>query len=365
MPDTPEPSGWPTPGPMPFAVLLDEAMRRARRHVRTIYLPLALAIAAINVVVATLQALWLGPERMSSTDPWQSIARSCSFVVVSLPLTVVSLVLHSAMVVAAVDAVAGRGVSLRRALRFVVRPGVLGTQLLVGVCVMAALLCCVLPVFYVGPLLSLTLPAMAAEGLTGSAALSRSAELTRHNPQRRFLTSPLVKILALFLVVTVISYLVNLVLILPATVTQGLSMVRKMAAGEDVQKSLSGFLWWQVPLVCLSSFTTSAVYVYASFALALLFFDLRARRDGDDLRLAIAGLAGGAPGHPESSEPPPAPLSPLVPPALVPPPGGGGFGGAWLDRPAAPAELPGGQDRPEAPGGPGGPEKPGKPWQGT
>jgi hypothetical protein len=352
MPDAPEPPAWPAPGPMPFAVLLDEAMRRARRHVRTIYLPLALAIAAVNVVVATVQALWLGPEGMSSTDPWQSIARSCSFVVVSLPLTVVSLLLHSAMIVAAVDAVdavAGRGVSLRRALRFVVLREVLGTQLLVGVCVLAAALCCVLPVFYVGPLLSLTLPAMAAEGLTGSAALSRSAELTRHNPQRRFLTSPLVKILALFLVVTVISYLVNLVLILPATVTHGLSVVRKMAAGEDLQKSLSGFLWWQVPLVCLSSFTTSAVYVYASFALALLFFDLRARRDGDDLRLAIAGMAGTAPGNLESSEPPP-PLPPLAPPPLVPPPGGGGFGGAWPDRPAAPE-------------GQAGPEIPGKPWQ--
>jgi hypothetical protein len=245
------------------------------------------------------------------------------------------------------------------------------------------MLCCVLPVLYVGPLLSLALPAMAAEGLTGSAALSRSAELTRHNPQRRFLTSPLVKILALFLVVTVISYLVNLVLILPATVTQGLSMVRKMAAGEDLQRSLSGLLWWQVPLVCLSSFTTSAVYVYASFALALLFFDLRARRDGDDLRLAIAGMAGTAPGVAEPPAPP-APLPPLGPPPLVPPPGGGGFGGAWPSRPAAPvgqgestapagpardepgapAGGPGGQDRPEAPGGPGGRENPGKPWQG-
>ena len=304
------------PGPMPFAVLLDEAMRRARRHVRTIYLPLALASAAINGVVATLQAVLLGPQGMSGVDPWQSITRSCSFVLVSLPLTVVTLLLHAAMIVAAVDAVAGRGVSLRRALRFVVRPGVLGAQLLVLVCGAAALICCVLPALYVVPLLSLTLPAMAAEGLTGTAALSRSAELTRHNPQRRFLTSPLVKILALFLVVMVVSYLVSLVLVLPMAITQGLSVMRKMAAGEDLQGSLSGYLWWQVPLVCLSSFTTTAVYVYSSFALALLFFDLRARREGDDLRLAIAGLSGTAAGGGETL--PPAPLPPLAPPPSSP-----------------------------------------------
>jgi hypothetical protein len=334
MPDTPEPPAWSMPGPMPFPVLLDEAMRRARRHVRTIYLPLALPLAVINAAVAVLQAVWLGPEKMSSTDPWQSIARSCSVMLVSLPLSVVMLLLHAAMVVAAVDAVAGRGVSVRRALRFVVRPGVLGAQALVTLCVAAAFLCCVLPGLYVLPLLSLTLPAMAAEGLTGSAALNRSAELTRHNPQRRILSSPLLKILALFAVVMLISYLVSLVLILPVTITQGLTMMRKIAAGEDLQRSLSGYLWWQVPLISLSSFVTSGVYVYASFALALLFFDLRARREGDDLRLAIAGLDGAAGGGPES--PPPAPLPPLAPPPLVPPPpGAGGFGGAWPRGPTA------------------------------
>ncbi len=309
-------------GPMPFPALLDEAMRWARRHVRSIYLPLALPLAAVNTVVAVLQAVWLGPEKLSSTDPWQSIARSCSFVVVSLPLSVVMLLLHAAMVVSAVDAVAGRGVSIRRALRFVVRPGVLGAQMLAMLCVLAAFVCCVLPALYVLPLLSLTLPAMAAEGLTGTAALSRSAELTRHNPQRRILTSPLVKILALIAVVVLISYLVSLVLILPMTITQGVTMMRRIAAGEDLQRSLSGYLWWQVPLIGLSSFVTSGVYLYGSFALALLFFDLRARREGDDLLLAIAGLEGTAGGGPKP--PPPAPLPPLAPPPLVPPPPGAG-----------------------------------------
>jgi hypothetical protein len=307
----------PPPVPMPFQVLLDEAMRRARRQLRAIYLPIALPVAAITAGIAALQALWLGPEAMSGTDPWQSIARSCSFVLVALPLGLVMGLLYAAMVVAAVDAVAGRGVDIRRALRFVVRPGVLGAQLLVLLCMLGALLCCVVPAFYVVPLLSLTLPAMAEEGVSGTAALRRSAELTQHNPQRRLLTSPIVKILALFAVVMVISYLVSLVLVMPVTILQWLTLMRKVAAGEDIQRSMSGLLWLQVPLRCLSSFVTSAVYLYSSFAIALMFFDLRARREGDDLRRAIAGMTGGVPEPPPPTPPPPTPLPPLAPP-LVP-----------------------------------------------
>jgi hypothetical protein len=326
------------PVPMPFQVLLDEAMRRARRHLRTIYLPISVPVAAITAGIAALQAVWLGPEAMSGTDPWQSIARSCSFVLVALPLGVVMGLLYAAMVVAAVDAVAGRGVDIRRALRFVVRPGVLGAQLLVLVCMVGALVCCVVPAFYVVPLLSLALPAMAEEGVTGAAALRRSAELTQHNPQRRWLTSPIVKILALFAVVMIISYLASLVLVMPVTILQWLTLMRKVAAGQDIQRSMSGILWMQVPLRCLSSFVTSAVYLYSSFAIALMFFDLRARREGDDLRRAIAGMTGAAP-----EPPPPALLPPLAPPPLVPGSPGSPRPSAAPDSPAPPRWPPEGQ----------------------
>jgi hypothetical protein len=313
----------PLPVPLPFQVLLDEAMRWARRHLRTIYPAVAVPAAVISTSLSALQLLWMGPQAITGADPSQTLARGCWFVLVALPLGALIGLLYAAMTVAAVDAVAGRGVSIRRALRFVVRPGVLGAQLLVLLCVMAALLCCLLPAFYVGPLLALTLQAMAAEGVTGTAALRRSAELTRHNPQRRFLTSPLVKIVALFLVVLVISYLVNLVVALPLSLAAMFTAMRRVAAGEDVQRSLSIVLWLQVPLRFLASLVTSAVYLYSAFAFALLFFDLRARREGDDLRRAISSMAAGGP-----EPPPPAPLPPLAPPPLVPgSPGGPGPGG--------------------------------------
>jgi len=279
--------------PMPFKLLLDEAMRWARRNLRVIYPPIAVPVAVLSGCLAAGQALWMGPDAaLAGTDPWRSMARSCSFLVLALPVTLCMALLLAAMTVAAVDAVGGRGADVGRALRFVVRPGVLGTQLLVLLCVVAAAVCCVLPVFYVGPLLCMTVPAMAAEGVTGAAALRRSAELTRHNPGGRWLSSPIVKCLAIFVVTAIISYLVSMVLELPVMLVSVLAFVRKAAAGEDVRGLGASMLWWQVPLRCLAALVSTAVQLYSSFAIALFYFDLRARREGDDLRRAVAGMTG-------------------------------------------------------------------------
>jgi hypothetical protein len=308
--------GLPLPpplAPVPFAVLLDEAVRWTRRYLRLIYPPIAIPAAVLAGVVAAAQIAWQPSERMAVADPWQSLARLYAMMAALVPYAIVIALLYAAMTVAAVDAVAGRPVDVRRALRFVVRPRVLGTQVLVALCDGAALLPCGLAAPYVWPLLSMTLPAMADEGVTGSAALGRSAALTRHNPRRRFLTSPLVKVLALMVVVPVISLLATSVLQLPLMVVQVLVILRRAASGEDLPRWFSSFLWLQVPLRCLASLIMSAVYLYSSFATALLFFDLRARRDGGDLRLAVAGMTGPGP------EPPgPSPLPPLAPPPPSP-----------------------------------------------
>jgi hypothetical protein len=304
------PAGTAPAVPLPFTVLLDEAMRWTRRWLRTIYPPYAVPVAAITAGHAALQAVWLRPDVPSAAaDPVQAIARSCSVALMALPIMLALMVLYWAAAAAAVDAVAGREVSFLRSLRFVLRPGVLGAQLLVLLCVVAAAAACLVPVLYVAPLLGLTLQAMASEGITGAAALRRSAELARHNPRGRWLTSPIVKILALTVVVAVISYLVALVVQLPVVIAQGVAAFRKIAAGEDARAWQVSYLWLQVPLSCLAALVNSAVSIYSGFAHALLFFDLRARREGDDLRHAIADMT--APAGPQ-------------PPAPAPPSGAGG-----------------------------------------
>ena len=317
LPPAPPPFGAAPLAPVPFTVLLDEAVRWTRRYMRVIYPPIAIPAAVLAGVVAALQIAWQPPARMAVADPWQSMVRLYTMLAALLPYGLLVALLYGAMTVAAVDAVAGRAVDLRRTLRFIVRPTVLGTQLLVVLCDVAALIPCGLAALYVWPLLSLTLPAMADEGVTGVAALGRSAALARHNPRRRFLTSPLVKILALMVVVPVISLLATAVLQLPLMVVQVLVVLRKAASGEDLPGWYSSFLWLQVPLRCVASLIASAVYLYSSFATVLLFFDLRVRRDGDDLQRAIAGMTGAGP---PPSSPPPSPLPPIgSPPSRLPP----------------------------------------------
>lgn len=313
------PPGPPPPGPplapVPFTVLLDEAVRWTRRYMRVIYPPIAIPAAVLTAVVAAAQIAWQPSERMAVADPWQSIVRVYAMLAALLPYMLLLALLYAAMTVAAVDAVAGRAVDVRRAVRFVVRPRVLGTQLLVFLCDVAALIPCGLAAPYVWPLLRMTLPAMADEGMTGTAALGRSAALAHHNPRRRFLTSPLVKILALMVVVPVISLLATAVLQLPLMVVQVLVVLRRAASGEDLPGWFSSFLWLQLPLRCLASLIMSAVYLYSSFATALLFFDLRARREGGDLWRAIAAMTVADP-----EPPPPSPLPPLGPPPSPLPP---------------------------------------------
>ncbi|MBV8200884.1 MAG: hypothetical protein JOZ15_09710 [Acidobacteria bacterium] len=301
------PRGLPVPvpaTPTPFPLLLDEAMPWVRRHVRAIYPPIAVLAAVASAGLAAAETLLLGARPAAVTDPWQSLARLYSLLAVSIPFTLAIGLLYAAMTVAAVDAVAGRTVDVGRALRFVIRPRILGTQLLVFLCVVgAAALCCFVPALYVWPLLAMALPAMAEEGVTGTAALRRSAQLTRHNPRRRWVTSPIVKVLALALVTWAMSALASTLLQLPVAAVQGVTLMRKVAAGEDVPSWMAGIGWLQVPLRCLASLIVSTVSLYSSFALALLFFDLRARREGADLRQAIAGMTGAAPEAPQGVPP--------------------------------------------------------------
>ena len=170
--------------PVPFTVLLDDAVRWTRRYARAIYPPVAIPAAVLAGLVAAAQIAWQPSQRMAAADPWGTLARFYGMMAALVPYMLVIAVLYAAMTVAAVDAVAGRAVDVRRALRFVVRPRVLLTQLEVFFLEGVALLFCALPALYVWPLLRMTVPAMADEGVTGAAAIGRSAQLTHHNPRR-------------------------------------------------------------------------------------------------------------------------------------------------------------------------------------
>lgn len=296
------------PGPMPFLVLLDEAMRRLRLHLRAIFPAVALPIALLTTLLQVVQILSLRGVLNGEAAPTAMPLLWTPWVLLgALILGVVSAVAYTAGQVAALDALSGRPIDMGRAWRFAAQPAVWGTLFLSALFLFLALLLCVVPVFYVAPLLSFAVPAMVEEGVFGMAALSRSADLTRYNPGRRLTESPIVKILVLMLVSTLISYLAGLLVALPFQLPMFVDIFRHALSGDqDVQSAMSRWLWLQVPAAFLSSLVRMAVYLYTAFGIGMLFLDVRGRKEGSDLRSQIDAVFPGPPPElPLSSPPPP------------------------------------------------------------
>jgi hypothetical protein len=281
-------------GPLPFTVLVDEAVRLVRRHFRAIYLPLALPLALLALATGVFQALF-----------FQSLAgdiESARFPGLSLPTILLALaqgiVLGLAMIAlqkATVDAVAGRPIDMKEAWRFALQPAVVGTLFLQFLLLTAAAVFCLLPVLYVGPLLSLTGAVMAEERLYGGRALSRSSELTRHNPQNSFWETALFKAFLLMIITVAVSYFAALLVTLPFQVPMFISMFRRAAAGEaPAMGEMAKWMWVQIPSQVLQMLASVAVYTYSSFGFALLFFDTRSRKEGGDLAAEIHQVFGPA-----------------------------------------------------------------------
>lgn len=282
------------PGPMPFRLLLDEAIRQARRHFRAMYPAVAIPVALFATAIAVAQAQFFSRLGETGGIPGSPFGSPGVLVLTFVYLAIV-VVAYNAMQVAAVGALSGQPVEMKRAWRFTLRGRVLGTILVWYLTVAGSLLCCCLPVLYVAPLLSFVPPVMADEARFGFAALSRSAELARHNPERRFLDTPLVKSLAVTFVGLLLSYALSFLVNLPFQVPMWVDMFRSAASGEDVTGRMGLWMWLQVPAQFLSALASSAVYLYVSFGIALLFFDTRGRKEGSDLQSDIESMFPPAP----------------------------------------------------------------------
>jgi hypothetical protein len=274
------------PGLMPFRLLLDEGIRQARRHFRAIYPSVAIPVAVIGVAVAVAQALWYS-RAAADLSALRSPFGSPEVLLLTLVYAALLAVAYSAMQVAAVDAIAGRPIDMRRAWRFTLQGRVLGTLFLWYAATLLSVLCCCLPALYVVPLLAFVPPVMVDEGRFGLQAFSRSAELVRHNPGRELFEHPMVKVFLLILVGVILSYMVGLLVSLPFQIPMYVDIFRKAVAGEDPTQALATWMWLQVPAQLLNVLASTAVYLYLCFGTALLFSDTRARKEGSDLRSEI------------------------------------------------------------------------------
>lgn len=288
---------------LPFRRLLDVVVAPVRRHFRALYPPIAvpMAIAATLLAVVQLRTVsGLFSFEMGEEPAFEDMFSTMfTFAGMGLVYLLIYSLAFSVLSVAAVEALAGRPPSMARCWRFVFRPPVLGTLGLVMGLSLASMMLCFVPAFYFIPLLSFVLPVMVEEGLTGTAAISRAVELAHFNPRGRLTESPVVQMAVLIFVGWLISYAIVLLVQLPLVIVQQVMIFRGALGGEppDPGALMSSTAWLQIPTVIIGALASVATWFYWAFGIALLYREVRRRKEGNDLAAAIEKLttAGAAP----------------------------------------------------------------------
>jgi hypothetical protein len=302
--------------PIPFRILVDEAMRLARRHFGVIYLPVALPIAVITGALVLSQSLFM--EEIAGGAASAFSTTSCFVFLASFVFSMAAFGLTAAVLTAAAtDGAAGRPVQMGAEWSLVLRPAVFGTLLLSFLTIMAGFLLLIVPGIYLSFGLTFLVPVMVAEGSRGIPAMKRSWALVFYNPWRRFGYSAVTKIFLLYVITFLIAYVVGFVIQVPFTIWTMLKMARTVSQGgtaPNPHEMLASLRWLQVVSAVLSSFVRTAVSVYSSFGVALLYYDVVRRKEGTDLASAFDARFG-APVPAGYPPPPPPPPPPTAPPA--------------------------------------------------
>jgi hypothetical protein len=288
--------------PLSTQALLDEAMRQTRRHFKAIYPGVAVPLAVGAGLVPLVQGLWFRSFRFGDTGPQPGdlplfAAGMVAVIVVAFVFLAVYMLGYAALIAGAVEALAGRPVSMAHAWLSMVRPQALGTLVMSWLATVAGMVCCLFPGIYVGLIFSLIVPVMVEEGRFLVDGLERSVELTKYNPQRSFGDDPRVRAFLIIFVGMLIGYAISMVVQMPLVIVQQVMMFRGLAGGEkaDPMALLASLTWLQVPTNALAMLGQVAVHLYVSFGLALLYFDVRRRKEGRDLEQAADALSQRSP----------------------------------------------------------------------
>lgn len=300
--------------PIPFRVLVDEAMKLTRRYFRVIYWPVALPLAVVTGVLVLGQSYWM-EELTSGLAMGAFSAKTCLITLVSVVISMAIYGLTSAVLTtAATDGAANRPVDMTSKWRFVLQISVIGTLLLVFLATLAGLVFLIIPGIVVSLALSFVIPVMAVEGLRGTAALGRSWSLVFYRPGGGSSLETFFKIFVLYLIVALISYAVGFLVQLPFTIMSGLKVARSVSQGVTVNASdfYASMRWTQLASSVLSSFVSTAVSVYSAFGIALLYYDVVRRKEGSDLAAALDARFGVPAGGLPSVAPPAPPPGPTT-----------------------------------------------------
>lgn len=281
--------------PISLTRLLDQAMRLLRQHLRALIVPIGIPLAIVGAAVPLAQlAMNMSLEDSGGEPPMVAFAISMAVFVVSMGVFVLAYV---AMMVAGTDAVAGRPVSGGRAWRVALDLRVMGTSILVTLTCILGFAFCILPGIYLGLILTAVVPVMVHEERYGIAAMRRSAALMRFNPGGRIGTDPRLRSFVLGVTATMIGYVVGFFVQIPLMIAMMVFMFREIASGAEVDPNelTNQMMWLQVPSNVIGMVLQGIVYLYMGFGIALIYFDVVRRKEGEDLLAASEDLAGASP----------------------------------------------------------------------
>jgi hypothetical protein len=330
--------------PLSLGEILDVAVKICLAHWRTLLKAVLVVVVPVQIVGTLINADYTVEQSELSTDssktPAETVEELNQYLgglAVSAVLQVLAVLLATAACFRAIaQAYLGEQADWRSSLNYALRltPSLLLVTLLNALGVLVGFLLFILPGVWIYVAWAFATPVLLVEGLRGRAALGRSFRLVKGRWWRTFGV-----LVVGFILAGIISMIVQAVFLIGIVV------------GEDndalvlVLSAIAGIVGLAV--------TTP----FQAALLAVLYFDLRVRKEGFDLELLAQEIGGTVQPAAAAALAPPAPPADAIdrtgapfwppPPGWTPPGAGAPDGSAPTDQPSAPGPS---QDEPSAPG---------------
>ena len=260
--------------PLGIGEILDAGIKLFMRHWRPLVLSVVGLVLPVQIISALVTAS-VAPEQFdfTTTESGVSEDEEAEFLAgqgIVVLLSIISVLLATAVCFKAVaDAYLGVQPDWRRSLRFAVRRlfGLLGLALVFLVAVAAGFAALIVPGIWLAVAFSVSVPALLLERIGPFAALGRSFRLVRGRWWATFGA-----LLVGYLLVGIIAAIVQgIVMVVPSVIADGNTLVGAVSSVVGV--------------------TIGAVLTtpYSAAVVALVYFDLRVRKEGLDLQLIAEG----------------------------------------------------------------------------
>ena len=269
--------------PLSIGEILDRTFTLYREHF-VLFFGIS-AIPHILALIVNLAQTYLrfpgtpSAVNASTLSPSLSVAAGVVALVGAVVGVLVYLLTQGATVTAVSELYLGRTLTIGDSFRRVRGElgNLFGVILLNGLATIAAFICLIIPGIYVMCRLVVCVPAALVENIGPRASLDRSFELTRDNAGRAFL------ILLLYFALT---YAAIALFVLPFTIMMGIMVAKNH---PEMLRS------WMALIQIGTTLATVLVAPVLTIASAVLYYDLRIRKEAFDLQMMMNPLGGASP----------------------------------------------------------------------